>query len=164
MDRLKTFGKYILWIVGFYIFSLVLTYIGFNATYKNIHSVNKIPEQINIVLAQSTKVNGRIYGEVTSTEDNDLNGKYIKVQIYTRYNNFAGTRYLKIENTEPNVPKKFAVNFKAENIKYYTVEIIDEDEQSAEEIEKIENLYKDIFTKEEIKTYVIAWLVIKLLF
>ena len=164
MDRLKTFGKYILWIVGFYIFSLVLTYIGFNATYKNIDSFKEIPEQINIVLAQSTKVNGRIYGEVTSTADNDLNGKYIKVQIYTRYNNFAGTRYLKIENTQANVPKKFAVNFKAEDIKYYTVEIIDEDEQSAEEIEKIENLYKDIFTKEEIKTYVIAWLVIKLLF
>ena len=164
MDRIKTFGKYVLWIVGFYIFSLFVTYIGFNVTFKNIDSLNKIPDQMNIVLAQSTKVNGRIYGEVTSTENNNLNGKYIKVQIYTKYNNFAGTRYLKIEDTEINIPKKFAVNFNAENIKYYTAEIIDADEISEQQILKIEELYKDIFTKEELKKYVVVWLVILLLF
>lgn len=163
MGRLKTFGKYILWIVGFYVFTMLITYVAFNATYKNINTFLDIPENVNIVLAQATKVNGRIYGEVTSTKENDLNGKYIRVRIFTGNNHFAGTRYIKIENTEENVPKKFAVNFKAENIKYYTVELIDEEEQTEEHIAKVEELYKDVFSMEKIKKYVIIWLVIKLL-
>ena len=163
MGRLKTFGKYILWIVGFYLFTMLLTYVAFNATYKNINTFLEVPENVNIVLAQATKVNGRIYGEVTSTKENNLEGKYIRVRIFTGNNNFAGTRYIKIQNTEENVPKKFAVNFKAENIKYYTVELIDEEEQSEEHIAKVEELYKNVFSIEKMKKYVIIWLVIKLL-
>ena len=106
MGRLKTFGKYILWIVGFYVFTMIITYVGFNATYKNINTFSDIPENVNVVLAQATKVNGRIYGEVTSTKENNLNGKYLRVKIFTESKNYAGTRYIKIENTEENVPKK----------------------------------------------------------
>ena len=163
MSQLKKYGKYVLWIVLFYIFTMLLTYVGFNAMYKNIKTFSQVPEQVNIVLAQATKVNGRIYGEVTSTAENNLNGKYIRVRIYTGNNNFAGTRYIKIENVEDNVPKKFAVNFKAENIKYYTIELIDEQEQSEEHIAKIDEIYKNVFSLEKLKTVAIIWLVIKIL-
>lgn len=164
MGRLKTFRKYILWIVGFYIFSMLITYIAFNATYKNINSVTQVPENVNIVLAQATKVNGRIYGEVTSTEENNLNGKYLRVRIFTGNYNFAGTRYIKIENVEQNIPKKFEVNFKVENIKYYAIDLIDEQEQSEEHIAKIQDLYKNVFSLEKLKTVAIIFLVIKLIF
>ena len=116
MDRIKTFGKYVIWIILFYLFTMLMTYIGFNSAYRNMEQETDLPKQIKIDVAQSTKVNGRIFGEVTSTEENDLNGKYIKVQIFNRRDALVGTKYLKIEDAKINEPKKFVVYFTAENI------------------------------------------------
>lgn len=164
MNRIKTFTKYVLWIIAFYIFTMVCTYVGFNSTYKDIDYKGTLPNQVTINLAQSTKVNGRIYGEVTSTAENDLNGKYIKVRIYTEKGNLAGTKYLKIENTKLNEPKKFAVNFTAENINSYTLEILEDTEETQEELKKAIDLFGDKFTDEELKTYAIVTLVLTLMF
>lgn len=163
MGRLKTFRTYILLLVGFYIFSVVFTYIGLNATYKNINLIETLPNQVNINLAQATTVNGRIYGEITSTQENNLNGKYIKINIYTKTGNFAGTKYLRIEGTNLNEPKKFAVYFTAENIGNYTVEILDDSEEVQKEVNTAIDLYKDIFTDEELRTYAIVTLVLALI-
>ena len=163
MGRLKTFRTYILLLVGSYIFSVVFTYIGLNATYKNINLIETLPNQVNINLAQATTVNGRIYGEITSTQENNLNGKYIKINIYTKTGNFAGTKYLRIEETNLNEPKKFAVYFTAENIGNYTVEILDDSEEVQKEVNTAIDLYKDIFTDEELRTYAIVTLVLALI-
>lgn len=162
MDRMKTFGKYVLWIIAFYIFTMICAYVGFNATYQDINSIGTMPEQMTIDIAQATKVNGRIYGKVTSKQENDLNGKYIKVQIYTKKGKLTGTKFLKIENTQINEPKKFAVTFTAENIGYYKVDILDDSEDVQEEIESLRDLYKDVFTDEELKMYTIVTLVLGL--
>lgn len=163
MGRLKTFAKYVLWVIGLYIFTMVCTYVGFNSTYKNIINKENLPNQITIDVAQSTKVNGRIYGKVTSNDENNLNGKYIKVQIYTKNGNLAGTKYLKIENTNLNEPKKFMVNFTAENIKYYTIEIVDNTKEVEDDIKLVDEIFGDIFTNEELKTYAIVTLVLFLM-
>lgn len=162
MDRLKTFAKYVLWIVAFYIFTRVCTFVGFNAIYRDITLEQNLPEQVRIELAQSTKVNGRIRGEITSNSENNLKGKYIKVQIYTEKGNYAGTKYLKIEEIQPNETKKFAVNFKAENIKKYTVELSEDNEKTREEAQKDKELFKEIFTDEETKPLVIIALILGL--
>lgn len=106
MGRLKTFGKYILWIVGFYIFTMLITYVGFNATYKNINTFLDIPENVNVVLAQATKVNGRIYGEVTSTKENNLDGKYIRVRIFTGNRKFCRNKIHKNPKCRRKCSKK----------------------------------------------------------
>lgn len=164
MGRLKTFRTYILLLVGFYIFTVVFTYIGLNATYKNINFRENLPDQVVINLAQATTVNGRIYGEVTSTQENNLNGKYIKVEIYNKKEAIAGTKYLKIEGTNLNEPKKFAVYFTADNIKSYKIEIVEDSKETQEDIKRVTDLFKDTFTDEELKTYAIVTLVLLLIF
>lgn len=84
MDEIKRYIIYILMVIGLWIFSSVFSYIGLNASYKNLKVYNNNEEQVNIKIAQATKVNGRIYGEVISKEGKDLNGKYIKVDIYNK--------------------------------------------------------------------------------
>lgn len=163
MDRIKTFAKYVLWVVGLYLFTMFCTYVGFHATYKNISLVGELPTQVTINLAQATTVNGRIYGEVTSNEQNNLNGKYIKVGIYTKTGNFAGTKYLKIEDTKINEPKKFAVYFTAENIASYTVEIVEATEETEREVQTAMDLFGDTFTNEELKTYAVVTLILALI-
>ena len=64
MGTLKTFLKYILWIIAFYLFTSFLIFVGFNASYKNIESKQDLPKQITIDKAEATKNQGRIYGYV----------------------------------------------------------------------------------------------------
>lgn len=157
MDRLKTFRKYFLWIVGLWIFSTICIYVGLNGTYKDIELKEEISSQTTIRLAQATSVNGRILGEITSTDENNLEGKYIKVQIYSKKGNHLATKYLKIENTVIDEAKKFAVYFTADNVGYYTVDIVENAEKEQEEAE-LE--YEGIFTDEELRTVTILCLLI----
>lgn len=157
MGRIKTFAKYIIWLVAFYLFAMLMMYIGLNSSYKNIELSDENSEQIKIDIAQATKVNGRIYGEITSTEENNLNDKYIKVQIYNKKDELIGTKYLKIENTVVNEPKKFIVYFSAENIEKYSVDIV---ENAEKEKEETDILYKRVFTDEELKQYAIIGLLL----
>ena len=150
MGRLKTFRKYIIWIILFYLFTMLMTYIGFNSSYKNIESDVEIPAQTKIDIAQSTKVNGRIFGEVTSTEENDLNGKYIKVQIFNRRDALVGTKYLKIEDSKITEPKKFVVYFTAENVEKYKIEILEDSEELQKDIKSVSEMFKDVFTDKEL--------------
>ena len=78
MDRMKTFAKYAIWVILFWILSDILIYYGINTTYKTISRRNEISNQIAINDAEATKVNGRIKGAVTNTEENNIIGKYIK--------------------------------------------------------------------------------------
>ena len=159
MGRLKTIRTYIIWIIAFYIFSSVMIYIGLNATYKNILQKGNLPEQVNVDLAQATKVNGRIYGEVTSTIKNDLNGKYIKVEIYDKDVEVVGQKYLKIEGTNINEPKRFKVNFVTDGVKSYKIEILDDTPELQEEIERAKSLWEKVFTDEEVKGLTVILLI-----
>ena len=164
MGRLKTFRNYIIYLIGIYIFSMACMYIGFNATYRNIGYSETIPDEITVEVAQSTKVNGRIYGKVKNTEQNDLNGKYIKVQIFSKRNELLGAKYLQISDIKPNETKKFKVNFTAENVKYYSIDILEDNEETQKEINLAKELWDKIFTEEELKGAVIVGLIIGLSF
>lgn len=163
MEKLKTFLKYIIWIVSLAAFSALLIYIGLNSTYKNIEPIQKPISQINVEIAQATTVNGKIYGKVTNTEENYINDKYIRVEIFNKRMESMGTKYLKIEDLDVGRTKLFAVNFTAENIKYYTIDIVEDSAKTAEEAKKAEDLYKDIFTKEELKQRAIIGLLLYML-
>lgn len=160
MGRIRTFEKYIIWVVAFYLFTMLLTYIGLNSTYRNIESLDEMPEGVKIDLSQATSVNGRILGEVTSTENNNLNGKYLKVDIFSKDNQLIGSKYLEINDTNLNEPKKFAVYFSAENVKKYSVDILENNEQTRQMGMRAKELFKKIFLDKDLKLYFIIALII----
>lgn len=125
MKTLKKYLKYVLWVVGIYILTAVLIFIGFNANYKPLKQRESLPEIISIDKAEATKSQGRIYGHIKNTPENDLNGKYIKISIYNSNNENIETQYLKIENLEPNTEKLFKGTFIAENAKSYEINVVD---------------------------------------
>ena len=156
MGRLKTFGKYILWIILFYLFTMLMTYIGFNSAYQNMEQEVDLPKQTKVDVAQSTKVNGRIFGEVTSTEENDLNGKYIKIQIYNNRDELVGVKYLKMEDLKTNEPKKFVAYFTAENVGSYSIDIVDDSAELPNEMKSFSEIFKGVFTDKEL-TKALVW-------
>ena len=128
MSNLKKHAKYILLIVGGYILTSFLIFVGFNANYKPITLQSSVPEQMSIAKAEATKKEGRIYGYVTNKKENNINGKYIVATIYNSENEEFAKEALKIEGVEYNSQKMFKVFFNAEDAKYYKIEILDEND------------------------------------
>ena len=125
MDRMKTFAKYALMALGVYIFTSIVIFIGFNLNYKDIKCNNAFPEQISIEKAEATSTTGRIYGYVTNLKENNVNGKYIKVEIYNTDNEKDEVQYLKINDAKYDENKMFKVFFKTDNAKYCNIDIVD---------------------------------------
>lgn len=155
MDRLKTFLKYILWIIAFFIFSNFLIYVGLNSTYRDMERMDNI-EEVEIYQAEATKVNGRIRGLVQNINKENLEGKYIEIELYSKRDIFLGREYIKIENIEEK-PQSFEILFKMQDVTSYKVSIVDKKEEGGE----LELLQTDLSAQEIIVltafTFLILW-------
>lgn len=128
MSRLKTFGKYLLMFVAFYIFVTVVS-IGFiKGTYEtmeqNVYSSDEI--QIEVDEAKSTFVNGYVKGKLTNNSDSDIHSKYAKINFLSKKGNVILTKYLDIDELKAKETKNFTINFEAENIKLFNMSVVDE--------------------------------------
>lgn len=142
MSRLKTFAKYAIWLILFWILSDILIYYGVNSTYKNLKIKNEIPSQVTIKNAEATKVNGRIKGTIANKEDSNMSGKYLKIDLYSDSGNLLATEYEDIGNLRVNEVKSFETYFKMQDVKQYEVNIVDE---------KTEETISDVFMTEDMK-------------
>ena len=143
MSRLKTFAKYAIWIILFWILSDILIYYGVNSTYKNLKIKNEIPSQVTINNSEATKVNGRIKGTIANKEDSDMSGKYLKIDLYSDNGNLLATEYEEIGNLRTNEVKNFETYFKMQDVKEYNISVVDE---------KTEEATTGVFMTEDMKT------------
>ena len=135
MDRLKTFLKYAIWIVLFFILSEFLINVSLNATYKNIKRRDDT-KQVQIIQAQATLVNGRIKGTITNSEEDYLTGKYVRIDFYSKRDNKVGTKYIPIETTQATKTQEFNTYFELNEVTSYEVSIVEE--KTVDEINFIE--------------------------
>ena len=134
MDRLKTFGKYALWVLGFIILGEILTNVGLNSSYKNIERRDEI-SQVNVYQAEANATSGKIRGIVTNEGGQDLRGKYIEFNFFSERNIFLGRRYIQIkQDLEQGKAQAFEVLFEANNVLYYDVKILDEKRETTKEL------------------------------
>lgn len=119
MNRLKTFGKYILILVAFFFFSRILIFIGLNNTYDNIELKGSVPQGVSIASAKATAVNGEIKGSISE----EIDSKYVKFNFYTDINTLAGSYYITPSELENN---NFEFYFKLNYVESYSIEITDE--------------------------------------
>ncbi len=129
MGRMKTFLKYIIWIVLFWIFSDILINAGLNTTYKNMNNRGELPSGIEVVQMQSTKVNGRIKLKVSNQE---FSGKFLKIDLYSENNRLMATKYIEIGNISENQIKSFETYFKITDVKAYEISVVDEKGEDTE--------------------------------
>ena len=124
MNTVKTFIKYIIWIILFWILSDFLINVGLKSTYKEMQKVEQIPSGIQVKEIKSTAVNGKINLIVNST---NLSGKFIKVDLYSSKDNLLGTQYLEIGEI-----KEIDTYFKIADVKKYKISVTDEKGESTE--------------------------------
>jgi hypothetical protein len=129
MGRMKTFAKYAIIVILFWIISDLLIFLGLNSTYKTIKPRTEIPEGIDVVQMQATTVNGRIKLIV----NNDiLSGKFIKIDLYSSTGVDLGTQYLEIGNVREGEIKEIETYFKISEVKSYEITVVEEMGQSTE--------------------------------
>lgn len=142
MSTLKQFAKYIIWIILFWILSDILIYYGLNSTYKDIENKGDNISQVTLSEAEATKVNGRIIGKITNTEESNLNGKYLKINLYAESGNLLATEYVEIGNLRANEVKSFESYFKMQDVKSYDINIVDEKEENSDGVFMTEDMTK----------------------
>ena len=145
MDRMKTFLKYAIILVLFIIVSEFLITAGVNSSYKDIQRLDNIG-QVEVYQAQATLVNGRVKGIITNTAENDLNGKYIRFDLYSERDNLVGRKYIAVNNLPVGESEVFEFFFESKEVKSYEVKIVDAIEEGDEEI----GIVPEEWTKPEI--------------
>ena len=139
MSTLKTFAKYAIWLILFWVLSDILIYYGINSTYKASNK-GENPKQVTINSAEATKVNGRIIGKISNDDENDLSGKFLKIDLYAENGNLLATEYEEIGNLRTNEVKDFETYFKMQDVKSYEITVVDQKEESSEGVFMTEDM------------------------
>lgn len=129
MDRVKTFAKYAIWLILFWILSDILIYLGINSTYKNIEQRGETPNGIEVVQMEATSVNGRVKIKVNDTA---LSRKFVKINLYSSTGVNLATQYLEIGDINENESKEIETYFKISEVKSYEMAVTDELGESTE--------------------------------
>lgn len=151
MSTLKRFLKYVIWLVLFFIFSEFIINVGLASSYKPLERKDSF-EQVVIQDAESTLVNGKIIGTINNPAE--IDGKYLRIDIYSERNILLGTRYIDLEKATSS--QEFKVFYELEDSTSYEISIVNE--KTDQELKII----PDEWTKPEIVlatalTFLIFW-------
>ena len=151
---MKKIRTWILILIGVFILSDFLINVGLNSSYKDIQRQDE-NLQIVVYQADATYVNGRIRGLIKNSENTQ--GKYLKIELYTKRNVLVGKSYIEIKDLEEEETQPFELLFRAQEVAFYKIETVTEKESS----DDLEILPKEL-TKPEIllataMTFLIFW-------
>ncbi len=141
MDRMKTFLKYLIIFVAFYLLTNVLTSIALANNYKAITCTkNETPSYtVSVTEAKATSVSGYVSGTIK------LNGKvaepekYLQVDFYSKYGTCLGRKYIELDSVKTG-EKEFKTNFEYDNISTFEI-------TTTNEIEKLSEVQTDMISK-----------------
>jgi len=127
MDRVKTFGMYILIIVVIYIFVSFASYGFIIKAYKNINEYEILTSspKIEIIEGQATYVNGYVIARITNNTGKEIDKAYIKLDLYTENNNYLGTKYNEIKDFSNKEILEVKTNFKFNGVENYKISVVD---------------------------------------
>jgi hypothetical protein len=152
MDTMKKILIWVLILIAIFIFSDFLISVGLNSTYKDIKREDN-NSQIVVYQADATSVNGRIRGIIKNKDD--VQDKYLKIELYTKRDVLAGKSYIEIEDENNSDTQPFELLFKAKNVAYYKIETVNEKEPGNE----LEILPKEMTKSEIIAATVLTFLI-----
>ena len=130
MDRMKTFGKFLFIVIAFFIFSNVMIDIALKTSYNPIDSYIQVsqtgPVDIQIDEAKATFVNGYVGGKIVNISGDDINNKYLKLDMFSERNVLLGTKYINVNNLKANNEQEFRMGFKYTDVDYCRIDLVDE--------------------------------------
>lgn len=152
---MKTFLKYAIWIILFFIFSNIMIKLNIETTYQNIGRKDNL-QQVSIYQAQATKINGRIKGTIQNKGDNKITNDYLRIDLYSERDVFLGSKYIDVSSMREDETKDFEIYFKVQNVDYYELSFTNEKKEG-----EFTEIFRDLTTGELIVgtflTFLIFW-------
>ena len=124
MQRMKTFLKYAIWVILFFIFSQILIYVALNTTYKDKKVEIKSPLIVNSEV-KATSIDGTATINVKNNSNNQISTKYIKLDCYSKNNVLMGTKYIDIKDLPVNEQIKYDVRFNFNKVDHVIIDVVD---------------------------------------
>lgn len=123
MNRMKTFLKYLIIFVAFYILTDVLISIALTNNYKEMTCTkNETGSYVaQVSTAKSTSVSGYVEGTIKLNEGAENPEKYMQVDLYSKYGHCLGRKYIDLSSVQAGQEKNFKVNFNYDNISTYQI-------------------------------------------
>lgn len=135
MDRMKTFLTYLIIVIAFFIVSNFLE----NGLIKNmyydmrgevngdfIYNGESAYIEIEVNEAKSTRMNGYIDLTITNKSSIDIKEAYLKVELYSKSNVLAITKYMDIQDLKSGEARNYKLNFEGKYIKRYNINVENE--------------------------------------
>ena len=150
MSRLKTFLKYLLLLVLFYVFSNIMIDAFFKVSYTDILNYNIDVTQafVDVTEAKASNRNGYINGIIKNNTDAVIENKYLKVSMLSKNGNVLGEKYVKIDKIEINQLKKYEIKFDYDNVKTFKIEMVDTKPEEVDFIELIKTNVNDLVSND----------------
>lgn len=104
--------------------------VGIKSLYRPFTNYKIEENTLHITVSETkkTNANGYVKGDVTNNSDSNINGKYIKAELYTKNNINIGNEYIEIGTIKPQEKKTYELNFKYSNVDRMYLKIVDNKE------------------------------------
>lgn len=135
MARMKTFLLYAVLIIAFAIFSNFMLFMYTKTAYYPMEKYQilcSVP-QVTITKAEANYVSGKVKGNITNHTEESLQGKYVRISVYSTHDVCLGSKYIKLDTLQPGTTKDFEIQFNYENSAYFTVDMVESTEEIQEE-------------------------------
>jgi len=154
MGRLKTFGLYLMMLIGFFIISVILENGLIAQMYKPLEGFTPGTAQVDensgitteVIDARGTSVNGFIRVKATNTTGHDIDKCYAKVDLLNKYGQVAATEYVEIDNWKNGESRELDIDYKGNDITGYKISYVEEKPEPKEGV--IDVLGYEIDTKD----------------
>lgn len=149
MSRMKTFFKYFLIFILFFVFSNLMINAFFRISYKKIDKykieVNEL--FVDVTEAKATSRNGYINGIIKNKNEDAIENKYLKISFLSKNEKVLGEKYIKIDRIESNQLRKFEVKFDYDNVKTFKIELTDTKPEEVDFLELVKNNAQDLLNE-----------------
>ena len=136
MGTMSKFRNYALWIIGFFIISVILENALVLDMYKpmtgtangamNFSGASSSNLDVTVGEAKATNMNGYVDINVKNTSGHDIDKCCVKLDLYTSRGNLAATKYIDVSNFAMNETRTFRVKFSGSEIASYNVSLVED--------------------------------------
>ena len=147
MSRMKTFLKYLMIVIAFYVFSNIMINAFLKVSYTDMHDYEINVDQVfvDVSEAKTSKRNGYVKGIIKNNTDVTVENKYLKFIMLSKNGNVLGEKYIRIDKIEPEQLRKYELNFEYDNVKTFKVEMTDTKPEEQDFIELIKTNAKELY-------------------
>lgn len=128
MSKMKKYMRYFIVFLAFYFLSNILIVYLMKTTYqpKKYSIDSNLSPKVEIDDFKATVTNGYVKGKITNDTMEEMFGKYLKLDFYSKNGVNLGTKYVEINGLKPGETMDFTTSFNYDNVNSMKTSIVNQ--------------------------------------